>query len=109
MMAEGIEATLTQADRMTDQGFLEFLDDRRLTSITGNGPYAVDSQSGQSYTVSLTSSIDRYDVFPRATWHCTCPARKSCRHIDAVVDTRWAEANAAGDYDAMDAMEREVL
>lgn len=100
---------MTTCDRMIDPGFLAFLDSRRLTSITGDSPYAVLSHSGQSYIVSLKWRIDRDDGSVIAMWDCNCLARKSCRHIDAVVDMRWAEAGAAGDYDAMDAMERETF
>ena len=98
-----------QENRMTDPGFLEFLGGRRLMSITGGSPYTVESQSGQSYAVDLTWHTDRYSQSMCGIWHCSCPARKTCRHIDAVVDMRWAEAKATDDYDVMDAMEREVL
>ena len=100
---------MTLEDRMTDPGFREFLGERRLISITGNDPYTVESQSGHAYIVDLTWEIDRDSGSEFARWHCTCPARKTCRHIDAVVDMRWAEAAALADYDGMDAMEQEAL
>ena len=95
-------------NRMTDSVFLEFLNSRRLTSITGDMPYIVESQSGKSYTASLRTRMDNLGSM-YATWYCTCPARKGCHHIMAVVDMRWAEAKADEDYDAMDFMEREVI
>tara|TARA_R100001086_G_scaffold245662_1_gene176860 strand:+ start:310 stop:618 length:309 start_codon:yes stop_codon:yes gene_type:complete len=96
-------------NRMTDPGFLAFLGSRRLTSITGDSPYAVGSQSGQSYGVDLTWHTDSYSGALHSIWHCSCPASGGCRHIDAVVDMRWAEASAADDYDGMDVMEREQV
>ena len=100
---------MTLENRMTDPGFLKLLGDHRLTNITGNDPYTVESQSGHSYIVDLTWELDRDSGSEFAIWHCTCPARKTCRHIEAVVDMRWAEAGALEDYDGMDVMEREVL
>ena len=100
---------IERENRMTDSGFLEFLSARRLTSITGNSPYTVGSQSGQIYAVDLTWQTDRYSGSMEGTWHCSCPARDACRHIAAVVDMRWAEAAAANDYNGMDVMEREVI
>ena len=97
-----------EENRMTDPGFLEFLGSRRLTSITGESPYTVGSRSGQSYAVGLTWHADR-DANLYSLWRCSCSARRTCRHINAVVDMRWAEASAADDYDGMDVMEREML
>ena len=103
-------------DRTSNPTFIAFLDDHRLRGIRGdNPPYTVESQSGQSYTVSLTSSIGGYDILTRSTWNCTCPSRRTCRHIMAVVDMRWAEIAVAEDrgsiawQDAIDDMEREGL
>ena len=101
--------TIERDHRMADPGFKEFLGSRRLTSITGESPYMVGSQSGQSYAVDLTWHINRDTGSMYGTWHCSCQAREVCRHITAVVDMRWAEAAAANDYDGMDAMEREEL
>jgi hypothetical protein len=106
-----MDKTETRTDspnRMTDPGFLEFLGSRRLTSIIGDDPYTVGSESGQTYHVSLHWRSDRYTVGSlSAFWRCNCAAHKTCRHIDAVVDMRWAEAAAADDYDGMDIMELE--
>mgnify|MGYP006417927313 CR=1 FL=1 len=85
----------------------EFLNTHRLTRITGDGPYTVGSESGQTYHVSLHWRSDRYTGGMYANWSCNCAARKTCRHISAVIDMRWAEAAAVGDYDGMDIMERE--
>ena len=102
-------------NRTSNPTFIAFLDDRRLRGIMGdNPPYTVESQSGQSYTVTLTSSIDGYDILPRSTWNCTCPSRTTCRHIMAVVDMRWAEIAGAEDrgtvawHEAIEDMEREI-
>lgn len=84
-----------------------FLKRYRLKNIDGNAnSYRVLSQTGQTYVVTNETCLDECSsMFFR--WNCTCPARKRCRHIDAVVNMRWAEAAAAMDYDGMDVMERE--
>ena len=64
---------------------------------------------GNPYTVSHRVHIDRDSGSIYWSWECTCPARGACRHIDKVVDERWAAAQADADYDAMDVMERELL
>ena len=72
----------------------------------GDG-YDVDSTSGKTYHVHSTAHIERGSGSMFFRWHCTCPARRRCRHIDAVVQARWQEAAADGDYDGMNVMDRE--
>lgn len=98
----------THADR-SGASWEEFLKRYRLKNIdeTG-GNYRVLSQTGQTYVVANKTCLDECgSMFFR--WNCTCPARKQCRHIDAVINMRWAEAIAAEDYDGMDVMEKEEL
>ncbi len=81
----------------------------RIRGIVDSGDgYDVESTSGSTYHVHNEPRIDRSSGSMYFTWHCDCPARKRCRHVDAVVQMRWAEAQADGDFDAMDIMEREV-
>lgn len=89
----------------------ELLKKFRIVGLTTNsdGTYAIVSNSGKHYTVSQSTHIGRYDGSLYFRWHCDCPARKTCRHIDAVVQCRWDEAAANDDYDGMDIMEREQI
>ena len=80
------------------------------------GPMAIkevstvrEDETGKSYIVSQHDRIDRESGSLYYIWKCTCSARKSCRHIDKVVEGRWADAQADADYDGMDLMEREEL
>ena len=85
------------------------LSEYRIKSITDNrdGSYGVESCSGNTYTVKSRTRLDE-DGCMYFEWTCNCPARKQCRHIDAVIDTRWEQADDENDYDGMDIMEREV-
>ena len=96
-------------DRMDNPEFQAFLKARRIVSITGDGPYIIESQSGATYRADLVWGVDRYSGSLEGKWNCNCPARQTCRHIDAIVDMRWAEAKAAEEFDFMDAMERESI
>jgi len=40
------------------------------------------------------------------TMSCTCPAKKQCRHITAVINMREAEARMDEDDDAIEVVER---
>ena len=87
-----------------------FLAKYRIRGIVEGGDgYDVESTSGHTYHVHSDVRVSRDDGGVSFTWHCTCPARKTCRHITAVVQLRWAEAAAVGDYDGMDVMEREEV
>jgi len=91
----------------TGESWERFLADYRLSGIDGEGsPYHVHSMSGRTYEVTLTTHLDAGDSM-YFRWHCGCPAKKQCRHIDAVEQMRWNEAAAMRDYDGMDVMERE--
>lgn len=84
----------------------EFLTNYKITGITAtNSGWEVRSQSGNTYTVTERTQIDEMGSM-YFTIDCTCPARGRCRHIDAVEQMRVAEAAAAGDYDALDKLER---
>ncbi len=80
---------------------------RILGIVDADDGYSVESTSGSTYRVHSEARISRDVGSTYFTWHCDCPARKRCRHIDAVVQMRWAEAAANEDYDGMDIMERE--
>ena len=88
----------------------EFLHKYRLTAITDAlDGWDVLSDSGATYRVTSHTSIDRNTGSMVCTLHCTCAARKRCRHIDAVMDMRYAEELAAarnGDTDGMEIIER---
>jgi hypothetical protein len=95
--------------RRTGAEWEAFLAKYRICGIVESGDgYDVESTSGHTYHVHNEARIARDSGSMYFTWHCNCPARKRCRHIDAVVQLRWAEAAADGDYDGMDIMEREV-
>jgi uncharacterized Zn finger protein len=91
------------------QSWDDFCKKYRVTDIAGpddKGAYKVTSESGKTYTVrSRTRLDDMGSMF--FEWSCDCPARGTCRHIDAVTAMRWAEAAASEDFDGMDIMERE--
>lgn len=88
----------------------KFMTDFRLRDIrdaqNGNG-WIVDSASGKIYSVTREVSRKRYaesDFY----WTCNCPARKRCRHIDAVEQMLHAEIHSAieaGDDGGIDDME----
>ena len=70
--------------------------------------YEVESTSGSTYQVSDDYGRDS-DGCLGVEFNCSCPARGSCRHIDAVEQMLYCEAasNARdGDTDGMDVVER---
>jgi len=97
----------------TGESWQRFLAQHRLKNICDeDGGWKVNSQSGHTYHVRSHMGVDRASgsYFFRTT--CDCPARKRCRHIDAVLDMRYAEELAAaegGDFDGMDILEREEM
>jgi len=95
-------------NRRTGASWETFLATFRISGITESGDgYDVKSTSGHTYHVHDEPRTDRYSGSTYFVWHCNCSARKRCRHIDAVVQMRWAEAAADEDYEAMDMMEWE--
>ena len=91
----------------------EFLAKYRIRSISpvgepGTIPVTVESESGSRYTVDRNAFVDRYDGGMEFRWSCTCPARKRCRHIDAVENWLYGQALADQDYDALEIIERSV-
>ncbi len=99
-----------ETTQRTGENWQAFLKRYRITGIEdiGNDIYRVSSVSGHTYSVQIHTNVSREDGGIYFTWSCDCPSRKRCRHIEAVVQMRWAEAAAEGDYDGMDIMEREV-
>jgi len=66
----------------------------RIKAITPNGNgYDVESNSGNTYHVKSRTRLDSMGSMFFA-WECNCPARKRCRHIDAIEQYRWEEAGA---------------
>ena len=99
--------TTTSALERSGESWEALMRRHRIRNITdrGAGRYDVESTSGHTYRVECYTPRN-----PEAAlfcWRCDCPARKTCRHIEAVVNMRWAEAAADEDYDGMDVMERE--
>ncbi len=85
----------------------ELLAKHRLKAIRREDDYwEVDSESGSTYEVRSVTCIDREVGSMYFQWRCSCPARRRCRHIDAVEQLNWDEAVAADDYDGMDVLER---
>ena len=73
--------------------------------------WTVRSQSGSTYMVRQTWSIGKWDGSLIGKWTCSCPARKRCRHIDAVEAMLYAEARAeadARDSQGLDVLERMI-
>ncbi len=68
-------------------------------------PARVESESGNTYTVDREARIARDSGSMYFRWTCTCPARKTCRHIDAV--SEWLYPQGV-DYDDVEVMERTV-
>ena len=90
------------------------LEHYRLRAVrrTATGGWSVDSKSGNTYLIRTTTHIDRESGSMFFRTHCTCPARRTCRHISAILDIRHNEAlseGMAGDSTAMDILEREEL
>jgi len=99
---------VTETDPRTGESWEKLLAEYRLNDIRerDDDGYDVESVSGNTYRVMSHTRLDEMGSM-YFTWSCTCPARKRCRHIDAVQQMRWAEAAASEDYDGMDIMERE--
>ncbi|MDX9780903.1 MAG: hypothetical protein RBT66_07685 [bacterium] len=83
-----------------------FLKRYRLTNIidTDRG-WDVVSQSGSTYHVRSHTRLDEMGSM-YFTMSCTCPAKKQCRHITAVINMREAEARMDEDDDAIEVVER---
>ena len=84
----------------------------RITEITQADEswavYAVHSTSGKIYEVKNVTNLDELGSI-YFEWRCDCPARKRCRHIDAVEayrDVFFADDDDDGDDDYM--MERQA-
>ncbi len=79
-----------------------FLKQYRLAGIDGDSyPYTVRSLSGKTYSVDSKTKLDEMgSMYFKLT--CTCPARGHCRHIEAVENMRYAEA----DGEDMEVIER---
>ena len=85
----------------------KLLGDYRLKDIVDiDGGWRVESASGKVYTVSRKAGIDRDSGGMFFVWRCDCPARKRCRHCDAVEQMLYAEAIAHEDYDGLEIIER---
>jgi hypothetical protein len=95
------------ADAERVEAMSEMLDTYRLRDIrVTDAGWDVDSKSGNTYEVRSVTRRDRTVGGVYFQWRCSCPARRRCRHIDAVEQLNWEEAAAEGDYDRMDMMER---
>ena len=97
-----VRAGTGQPDIRTGPGWDTFLARYRLTGIAdANGNrWTVRSASGSAYAVRRRMCMDECGSY-YDRWECDCPARKRCRHIDAVEAMLAAEALAAEDWDAM--------
>ena len=90
----------------TGPSWAAFLKKYRILDIIDEaGGHAVQSTSGNTYHVTSQTTLDEMGSMYFTT-KCTCPARKRCRHVDAVLDMQHAEAIADGDHDALDILER---
>lgn len=88
----------------------QFCKKYRIRGIRDVGAgWEVASTSGSTYTVTDHGRVDRETGCLYAVMRCDCPARGKCRHIDAVVDMRYAEAATDGDYDAIERLDRTQL
>jgi hypothetical protein len=104
-MAETIERT----EYRTGTEWMTFLAKYRIRNITDAADgWTINSQSGAVYHVTRTMHSTRDDGGYSFRFNCNCPARKRCRHIDAVEQMLHAEAHAdiaAGDDGGIDDME----
>jgi len=90
----------------TESASDELLRQYRLESIERqDGRWDVASKSGSTYQVRSVTRLDDMGCM-YFQWRCSCPARKRCRHIDAVEQLSWEDAAADEDYDGMDVLER---
>ncbi|HUU58305.1 MAG TPA: hypothetical protein VMZ50_02075 [Phycisphaerae bacterium] len=95
----------------TGESWEAFLRRYRLRDIRDDGRdgWVVESASGATYHVAAHMGVDRDSGSYTSRMTCDCPARKTCRHINAVMDMRHAEELAAaqdGDADGMDIIDR---
>ena len=92
------------------EGWRDLLARYRIKDIHNEDDgWRVESTSGKTYHLRSQTSIDRESGAMMFRMTCDCPAWKQCRHIDAVLDMRYAEELAAaqdGDVDGMEIMER---
>lgn len=73
----------------------------------GDG-WTINSRSGATYLVTREMRHNRYEYGYSFRFHCTCPARKRCRHTNAVEAMLHAEIHSAieaGDDGGIDDME----
>jgi len=84
------------------ESWQNFLAQFRLRNIIDAGPdrWTIQSTSGTEYTVHRATRMDELGCYYQS-WRCDCPARKRCRHIDAVESMLSAELVAMEDYDAL--------
>ena len=94
-------------DRYANETFRALLAKHRLRRLDGTleAGFAVESESGSTYRVTLTDAIVDGGHL-RSRWACNCKARGRCRHIDACEQVVMAEATAAGDIETIEAMGR---
>ena len=52
--------------------------------------YRVVSSSGNTYTVKITGHVDLpgHPAEYGLLWECNCPARKTCCHLEGVIEYR---------------------
>ena len=60
--------------------------------------WSVESDSGNTYTVRHKTKLDEMGSM-YFVWECNCPARKTCKHIDAVADECQAADDQADERD----------
>jgi hypothetical protein len=88
-----------ETDVRCGQSWTDFLTRYRLTDIrTTKRGWDVESASGHTYHVSESTRLDAMGSM-YFTMACDCPARKRCRHIDAVVAMMATEEGADGDME----------
>lgn len=95
-------------ERRSGESWGAFMKQYRLRGIADreDGGWDVTSTSEQTYIVRSVPRIDRGSGSMYFETTCTCPARKRCRHIEAVLNMREAEASADEDSDGMEMVER---
>ena len=99
-------------DGWTDNEWAALMRRFRITDIRDKGAgWVVESTSGSTYHVHMRTRMDEMGSY-YGSWECDCPARKRCRHIEAVEDMRGAEelahAQETGDYDGMELLTDEM-
>ena len=98
--------------RTNNESYNGLLKKYKILGITdgeeGRGGWYVNSVSGNRYYVNRQMRMDKYTGSLFFTWNCDCPARKRCRHIDAVEDIEYAETMSHEDYDGVEMLERTI-